>query len=841
MIDQRDTGHHRFVPFGQGRARGMDARALGTHGRQVDELISLGLPTVAGVTVPVAEVASLTEPDTAGAVVELLQQLSGRTAGHGERPMLIRLTASAPVAVAGLPPDLPVIGLTPRNSAAVLDAVGDGSVLHEVWAGMLRMIGEHALGVPSARLGDLLLDLADPREQVPALLTALAHEGTEPFPDDTARQLALAARTMLARWETPRAARARRAQKLPPDLPLALHVQALVLGPWQDSGYGTATSRDAETGRFRPTGSFFRGVRRSAPRPPHAEDLSALPGGPGLLEHALLTLEQHFAGPASVEFELRDGELALLSARVEASTSARVTTCLAVDLVRSGARDEPAAVEQVRPSDVVELMHAQLSLTGEERELVRGLPASPGAACGEVVFTSDVAVQRAAEGHRVVLVAAETTPADVPGLLAAAGVVTTNGGLASHAAVVARGAGVPAVCGASALRINRTGDTTTATAGEHVLREGDLVSLDGRTGAVYAGELAITAARPPEQLNIVLGWADTLRRLGVRANADTGRDARTAVELGAEGIGLCRTEHQFLGERLPLIRRVILATDPETEGRALAALARAQREDFRDLLLGIGSRPVTVRLLDAPMHEFLPAPDQAEDEAAAVRAAALREANPMLGVRGVRLALLHERLYPAQAEALFSAWLDVRDQGVTPELEVMIPLVSLPAELETAARQVRASADAVAERSGVDIPYRLGAMVETPRAAVMAGELSRTAEFLSFGTNDLTQLTYGFCRDDVERRILARYQATGLLSASPFVELDTAGVGGLIEIAVRQARAVRPGIKLGICGEHGGNPASIAFCDRLGLDYVSCSPAGVPVARLAAAHAVSAT
>ncbi|MFI0447412.1 putative PEP-binding protein [Actinomadura sp. 6N118] len=831
---------HGLIPYGQGRARGLDAATLGTHGGQMDELISLGLPMVAGLTVPVADAASLTDPHVATAAVELLQQLAGRRLAHGERPMLVRLTASAPVPVAGLPPDLPVVGLAPHNRDAVMKVIGRDQVLHEVWAAMLRSIGEHGLGVAGAAMDDLMLDVTDPYEQVPALLELIAAEAAAPFPDDPAGQLSVAARAMLARWQTPRAKRARRTQKLPADLPLALHVQALALGPWDLSGFGTATSRDAETGAFRPTGTFYRGVRRSTPRPPRPEDLSAVPGGVGLLESALLTLEQHFAAPATLDFELRDGELALLSARPDRA-AALANICLAVDLVDAGARDERAAVRQVRPADVQELLHPRLRLTGTETELVRGLPASAGAACGEMVLSSDAAVSRADEGVPVVLVATETTPADLPGMLASAGVITTAGGLASHAAVVARGVGVPAVCGAGGLRIDAASGT--ATAGGETLREGDMVALDGRTGAVYAGPVEISAARPPRELQTVLGWADTLRKLGVRANADTGRDARTAVELGAEGIGLCRTEHQFLGERLPLIRRVILAADPEAERRALDALAEAQREDFRELLRGIGSRPVTVRLLDAPMHEFLPAPGHAGDAEAEERAEELREANPMLGVRGVRLALLHDRLYPAQAEALFGAWLDVRAEGVEPELEVMIPLVSLPEELTAAARQVRAAAEAVAARAGIDVtalPYRIGSMVETPRAALLAGELARTAQFLSFGTNDLTQLTYGFSRDDVERRVLEPYVAGGLLAASPFERLDADGVGALIEIAVQRARAVRPGIKLGLCGEHGGDPASIELCDRLGLDYVSCSPGRVPIARLAAAQATCA-
>lgn len=827
-----------LVPFGQGRARGLDADLLGTHGARIDELVSLGLPTVAGLTVPATESASLTEAGTAGAAVELLEQLAGRRLCSGDRPMLMRLTASAPVTAAGLPPDLPALGLGPKTLPAALDAVRRDQIVHQVWATTLRIIGEHALDTPADVLDDVLLDTTDPLRRVEELLAAIARDGSAPFPDDPAEQLALAADALLTRWRSPRAQRARRAQRLPADLPLALHVQALILGPWERSGHGEARGRDPETGGFRPTGAFYRGVPRSAAERPPAEDLDALPGGGELLEHALFTLEQHFGAPIVVDFELRDRQLALLSARIDEKGTARVSACLAVDLVRSGARDERQAVQQVRAADVQELLHPQVKLSGTDTEFARGLPASPGAATGQVTFSSERALHLAESGESVILFASETSPADVPALVASAAVLTTNGGLASHAAVVARGVGKPAVCGAATVRIDAAAGT--ASTPGHTLREGDVVTLDGRTGSVYLGRLEITTSRPPAELPTVLGWADSLRNLGVRANADTGREARVAVELGAEGIGLCRTEHQFLGERLPLIRRVLLAEDERAEEAALTALGEAQREDFRDLLTGIGSRPVTVRLLDAPMHEFLPGPGQAENAAAEAQAESLREANPMLGVRGVRLALLHDKLYPAQAEALFTAWIDVVAEGIRPELEVMIPLVALPEELASAARQVRRAAETVTERTGVEVPYRIGSMVETPRAALLADQLAATAEFLSFGTNDLTQLTYGFSRDDVERRVLEPYIAGGLLNASPFARLDPDGVGALIEIAVRKARSVRPRIKLGVCGEHGGDPESIDLCHRLGLHYVSCSPGRVPVARLAAAQAATA-
>jgi pyruvate,orthophosphate dikinase len=420
-------------------------------------------------------------------------------------------------------------------------------------------------------------------------------------------------------------------------------------------------------------------------------------------------------------------------------------------------------------------------------------------------------------------------------MLAAQAIVTSRGGSASHAAVVARGIGRPAVCGAGELNINpATGEVR---AGQWSVREGDTISVDGWTGAVYAGTIAIRQTEPTPELRTVLGWADDVRRLGVRANADTGQQAEVAISLGAEGIGLCRTEHQFLGDRLPLIQHVLLAGDSDTERTALVALAAAQREDFRTLLRAVGDRPVTVRLLDAPLHEFLPHHAEHASQADAELARSLREENPMMGVRGVRLAVLHEGLYPAQVQALFTAWMDVAAEGVRPQLEVMVPLVSMVEELRFVTALIRREAATITERTGVTVPYRVGTMVETPRAALLAGRLVEEAQFLSFGTNDLSQLTFGLSRDDVERRMLAPYLEQGLLTASPFVSLDPDGVGELISLAVTRARATRPDVKLGLCGEHGADPSSIALCDQLGLDYVSCSPQRIPIARLAAAHA----
>ncbi len=712
-----------LVPYGQGAARGIAPSELGVHGVQMDRLVALGLPTVPGVTVPASAAGGLADVVLARHAVDIVESMAGRRVADRERPMLLRLVASAAVPASGLPTDFTSLGLTPLASAPLLKVMGRDGDLFVIWSSMIRMIAEDGLGVPADDLDDLLFDIKDPREQVTALLELCAAKGSAPFPEDPAEQVALAAQTMLSRWASPRAQRARRTQGLDPDLGIALHLQALRIGPWEKSGFGIATSRDMTTGLPVAQGTFFRGIRRSATANSSAESLTALPGGADLLQQALTTLEHYLRSVAEVSFEVRDGELALLSAGEAPRPGALASVRLAVELAEVGTTGPEHAVSSVTPQTVQELLHPQLALVGDEPVFVEGLGASPGAASGQIVFSSQRALDRAGDGVPVVLVAVETNPADVPALLAAEAVLTTNGGLASHAAVVARGAGRPAICGASGMRIDLAARTITS--GELVLREDDIVSLDGQTGRVYVGSVQVRPVDPPLELERILGWADGIRRMQVRTNADTAVEARTAIKLGAQGIGLCRTEHQFLGDRLPLIRHFILADDEAEEQRSLGALMEAQREDFRELLLAMGDRPVTVRLLDAPLHEFIPHDGEFESLGQEQKAGTLREANSMLGMRGIRLAILREGLYPAQVEALVRAWADVvASAGVAPTLEIMVPLIALPEELAFAIAQIRHVVDSVSASLDVTVPYQVGSMVETPRAALLADKLA---------------------------------------------------------------------------------------------------------------------
>ncbi len=808
-----------FVPYGQGRGRGLDVTELGVHGVELDRLVALGLPVVPGLTVPVSHAASLGRPEVAQAAIDLLAQVAGRRFGDPEHPVLIRLLASTP-AGGGVPADLPGLGITAALAPALDEVVGTSQAVYDVFAAAIRYVGEHGAGIPGDDFADAEYDVSAPSDRAHKFLALSAAAGS-PYPDDPAGQLAQAAQATLRRWASPRARRQRRGQGLPDDLRLALHVQAIRVGPPERYGHGVAESRDPAAGAFAPNGTFRRGIRRGAADSRPGEPLDNLPGGRDLLTSALRTLELHLRAAAQAEFEIRDGELALLAARKVERPAPRTAIRLAVELAEAGIIDDVTAVGSVSALDIETLLHPQMQLTGSEAEFARGLPAAAGAAVGRIALSSERAVEWSEKSDPVILVADETSPGDLPGMLAAKAIVTVRGGLAAHAAVVARGLGRPAVCGATALRINHAAGTVTS-AGLS-LAEGDLISVDGSSGIIYAGTVHVVPPRPGGDLEGLLRRADTVRRLGVRANADNGRDAALAIQYGAEGVGLCRTEHQFLGERLPLVQRYLLATDADEEAAALVELAAAQKEDFLDLLAVTGNRPVTVRLLDAPLHEFL-------GESA-------HEVNPMLGLRGVRLALLRTELYPAQARALFSAWVDLAATGVEPQLEVMVPLVALAGELASAVQSIHRAAGEVEASTGVTVPYTVGTMVETPRAALIAGQLAGMAQFLSFGTNDLTQLTYGFSRDDVEAQLLTAYVERKLLPVSPFASLDPEGVGELLRTAITAARRVNPAIKLGICGEHGGDPASIELCERLGLDYVSCSPSRVPGARLAAAHA----
>ena len=666
-------------------------------------------------------------------------------------------------------------------------------------------------------------------------------------------QLSSAVAAVFESWQGERAVAYRDRERIPHDLGTAVNVQAMVFGNRDDnSGTGVGFTRNAATGEPVPYGDFLvnaqgedvvAGIRNTL----DLDDLARLfPDVHAQLIKIFGRLERHYRDMCDTEFTIEQGKLWMLQTRVGKRSGAAALR-MAVDMTaqRGWKITQAEALRRVTADHLDQVLHPQFEASGSE-VLASGLAASPGAAVGHVYFSADAAVDAADRGEAVILVRNETSPEDVHGMQVAEGILTARGGLVSHAAVVARGWGIPAVVGAEAVRISGTSFTV----GDVTVQEGDLISLDGSTGEIVLGEVGLAAAEPPAELEVVLGWADRVRRgkLAVRANADTGPDATTARAFGAEGIGLCRTEHMFLAEdRLPIVRAMILAATPESEAEALEELRVAQRADFVEILAAMDGLPVTVRLLDPPLHEFLPSveelrvraassPLNAEDRALLAAAETWREQNPMLGTRGVRLGVLKPGLYAMQVRALMEAAVERRGEGGDPRVEVMIPLTVSGPEQALARGWVEAAIASVEGAEELDVA--IGTMVETPRAALCAGEIAAVADFFSFGTNDLTQMTFGFSRDDVEVRVVPAYLDQGLLPRNPFDTIDPEGVGELIGLAVERGRAAKPRLKLGICGEHGGDPESIALFCRLGLDYVSCSPYRVPIARLAAAHAI---
>ncbi len=797
-----------------------------------------------------------------------LERSFGRRLGDGEDPLLVSVRSGAQFSMPGMMDTVLDLGLNDRSVAGLAAQTADERFAYDSYRRFVAMYARIVLGLDAAPFDAAFEDEkvaagvesdaalpTDALRRVVATSKALVERATgAAFPDEPAAQLRGAIEAVFSSWLGPRARAYREREHIAHDLGTAVTVQAMVFGNRDDdSGTGVAFTRDPATGERRPYGDFLvnaqgedvvAGIRNTLPLAALAE---RFPDVHGQLVEVFERLEAHFRDMCDIEFTIEQGRLWMLQTRVGKRTG-RAALRMAVDMV-----DEPVialshaeAVARVRPEQIDGVLHPQFA-GGDVVVATRGLGASPGAAVGRVVLSADAAVDAAARGESVVLVTNETSPEDVRGMLAATGILTRRGGLVSHAAVVARGWGKPAVVGAE--RVEISGDEVRI-AGQ-VVRAGDMISIDGSSGVVVVGAVELASAEPPETLETVLAWADEIRagRLGVRANADNGPDAANARRLGAEGIGLCRTEHMFLAEdRLPIVRRMILATDPTEEAAALAALREVQREDFAHILEAMDGLPVTVRLLDPPLHEFLP-----DVSALALKAAmeglspieerlyeaarSWHELNPMLGTRGVRLGIVKPGLYAMQVSALVDAAVERLALGGRPVIEVMIPLTVSREELALARSWVEdAIAESRAAARGLDI--RIGTMVETPRAALRAGELAQAADFFSFGTNDLTQMTFGFSRDDVEARMMAIYLERGLIPANPFERIDAEGVGELVRTAALRGREANPSIKLGICGEHGGDPESIAFFAEIGLDYVSCSPFRIPIARLAAAQAL---
>ncbi len=801
--------------------------------------------------------------------VKKLEKSMDKRLGDPADPLLVSVRSGAKFSMPGMMDTVLNLGLNDESVQGLAEQTSDERFAYDSYRRFIQMYGRIVLGIEGEEFDRLLAtakewDGVTTDSQVsPDTLRRLVqryqdvvsrHTGA-PFPQDPAQQLQGAIEAVFSSWNGPRAYAYRVRERIPHDLGTAVNVQAMVFGNRDDnSGTGVGFTRDPATGAKGAYGDFLvnaqgedvvAGIRNTEP-------LSALEERFPHIYRELLAifdrLERHYRDMCDTEFTIDQGKLWMLQTRVGKRTGAAALK-MAVDMTREPEINlsTAEAVQRITAEHLDQVLHPQFT-AGDAPVIAKGLAASPGGAVGKVYFTADAAAEAADRGERVILVRSETSPEDVHGMIVAQGILTARGGLVSHAAVVARGWGKPAVVGADSVRIK--GSSFTA-AGVRV-DEGDIISIDGSSGEVVLGEVQLSVAEPPPEFNQVLDWADEIRKgkLAVRANADTGPDAKNARDFGAEGIGLCRTEHMFLGEdRLPIVREMILAETTEQEQAALERLREAQKADFVDILAAMDGLPVTVRLLDPPLHEFLPRTEELaikaatqgldDEERALFRAAELwHEFNPMLGTRGVRLGVIKPGLYAMQVRALLEAAAERVKVGGTPVVEVMIPLTVTREELGLARGW---AVDAIAQATdGVEQPLdvQIGTMVETPRAALRADEIAEESDFFSFGTNDLTQMTFGFSRDDVEGRMMATYLEQGLLKRNPFETIDATGVGELVKLGAERGRQTRPDLKLGVCGEHGGDPASILLFAEAGLDYVSCSPFRVPIARLAAAQAV---
>jgi pyruvate,orthophosphate dikinase len=854
-------GNGRFV-YGFDEPAEGGRELLGGKGVGLAEMTQLGVPVPAGFTITTDACRAYMRngqqlPDGLAPEIDehlnALERKTGKRFGDSSDPLLVSVRSGAAISMPGMMDTILNLGLNDKAVEGLASATDNPRFAYDSYRRLIQMYGEVVEGIDAHRFESALTDLKadrgvqqdveldanDLRELVGTYKGIYEEETGSPFPQDAREQLGRAVRAVFESWDTPRAQVYRRAHRIPDDLGTAVNVVQMVFGnKGAGSGTGVAFTRDPSTGESGLFGEFLTdaqgedvvaGIRTPEPIEAMRE---LLPEAFDQLLQTMQRLEENYRDMQDIEFTVEDGRLYLLQTRSAKRTAAAALKA-AVTMREEGLISREEAVARIDPGQLDQLLHPRIDPGAELEVAARGLNASPGAASGKVVLDADLAEERGLAGESVILVRWETTPDDIHGLIQASGILTAHGGMTSHAAVVARGMGKPCVAGCEGLSIDL--EARTVTVGGQQLSEGDMLTIDGGTGEVIVGEVPLVPPQINEDFETILGWADEVRRLKVRANADTPEDAAKAREFGAEGIGLCRTEHMFMAEdRLPLVREMILASGEDERRTALDKLLPHQQSDFEGIFVAMAGLPVTIRLLDPPLHEFLPPLEEAKDERMRERIKALQETNPMLGTRGCRLGLLWPEIYEMQVRAIVRAAVAVEERtGNAPLVEIMHPLVGFAEELH----RLRAITVATANEESQAVEYIVGTMIELPRACIRADEIAEYADFFSFGTNDLTQTTLGLSRDDAEGKFLSRYLEDGVIQRNPFETLDQSGVGDLMRIAVERGRGVKPEIKLGICGEHGGEPESVAFCHRLGLDYVSCSPYRVPLARLAAAQA----
>ena len=857
---------------------------LGGKGANLAEMASIGLPVPPGFTVT-TEVCTYyyehekTYPDElideVGEALARVEAAVGTKFGDHNKPLLVSVRSGARVSMPGMMDTVLNLGLNDVTVDGLAAASGDARFAWDSYRRFIQMYGSVVLGVDHHRFEEIIehvkldkdvtedtdLSAQDWHRVVAGYKDMVAEVTGSPFPQDPHAQLWGAIGAVFGSWMNPRANTYRRLHDIPADWGTAVNVQAMVFGNMgNDCATGVCFTRDPSTGENIFYGEYLinaqgedvvAGIRTPQPmsearaKPSETSMEKAMPGAYAELVQVRATLEKHYCDMQDIEFTVQQNRLYMLQTRNGKRTAA-ASLKIAVDMAREGLIDESEAVKRVDPKALDQLLHPTLDPKAPRKPLAKGLPASPGAASGVIVFSADEAEARAAKGEQVILVRIETSPEDIHGMHAAKGILTTRGGMTSHAAVVARGMGRPCVAGAGSIPVDDAQQTLSA--GGKRVNAGEVITLDGATGEVFIGPVAMIEPQLSGDFATLMEWADRVRKLKVRTNAETPLDAETARKFGAEGIGLCRTEHMFFDpERIGAVRQMIMAETESGRRVALARLLPFQRKDFVDLFRIMAGLPVTIRLLDPPLHEFLPHKEEEIEEVASDlgadvaamkrRVAELSEANPMLGHRGCRLGITFPEIYEMQARAIFEAAVVIaKETGNAPVPEIMIPLVMARRELEITRALVDKVAQEVFAESDYRIDYLVGTMIELPRAALTADAIAESADFFSFGTNDLTQTVFGLSRDDAGK-FLPIYVEKGILPKDPFVSIDIDGVGALVEIAAEKGRKVKEGLKLGICGEHGGDPASIHFCGKAGLDYVSCSPYRVPIARLAAAQA----
>ncbi len=874
--------------FGNGQAEGRAdmKNLLGGKGANLAEMTSIGLPVPPGFTIS-TEVCTYyyanaeTYPADLNAAVEAnlkkVEEIMGRTFGDARNPLLVSVRSGARASMPGMMDTILNLGLNDTTVQGIIAQSGDERFAYDAYRRFVQMYSDVVMGMDKHALEHLLemkkaekgvhldteLTAADWKELVGAFKAKIKQELGQEFPEDPKQQLWGAIGAVFGSWMNQRAITYRKLNIIPADWGTAVNVQSMVFGNMgDDCATGVAFTRDPSTGENYFYGEYLvnaqgedvvAGIRTPQPINIHQKKPGDLPAMEEVLPECYTQLadirqilEKHYKDMQDIEFTIEKGKLFMLQTR-NGKRTAQAAIKVAVDMVREGLIDEKTAVLRVAPSQLDQLLHPSLDPKAEKKIIAKGLPASPGAAGGTVVFTADEAEELAKNGKKVILVRIETSPEDIHGMHAAQGILTARGGMTSHAAVVARGMGKCCVAGCGDIKVNYADQSFVAKDGI-VVKKGDMITLDGSTGQVILGEVKTVPPQLTGDFGKLMVWVDQFRKLKVRTNADTPHDSKVAREFGAEGIGLCRTEHMFFdAERIAAVREMILSADVEGREKALAKILPMQKGDFIGIFREMKGLPVTIRLLDPPLHEFLPQEEaDIQDLATTMGVPAqtlkqkvefLHEFNPMLGHRGCRLGISFPEIYDMQVRAIMEAACElVKNEGFTIVPEIMIPLIATVKELSVLKANAIKICDAVIAQYGVKVEYLIGTMIELPRAALTADEIAVEAEFFSYGTNDLTQTTFGLSRDDAGK-FLPFYVDSNILPEDPFVSLDQNGVGQLVKMGCEKGRATRPNIKLGICGEHGGDPESVIFCHKIGLDYVSCSPFRVPIARLAAAHA----